>query len=728
MAKKPKKNPEQAQKTRDRIKKWDDQWRFNRTQYHEWMDFVMGNMWKEDESKVFTRYNKIPLVMNKLSPLASYMMGEQRQNTPSLEVSPTENAPLELVEIRKALVDNIMTDSHSSIAFQSAFFSAVIGGYGAFGGDTKYENEHSFHQDIDTVMIKDPTRCYWDVMAESPCKTDGMYCGNRTRMSRQMFRAKYGKKLEQSIPSSSATEDTSLMSFSDDDTITIVDDYERKYDTVKIYQLSDSDKVIEQSVLDDMERIDVDGKELLMNNGQIVSIENEREAYRYSVIHRQIAGDFILEEEDFPSEQLPIIFVDQSSYWDKNGKQICRPFFKDAQDAQRYLNYLATQSAYLMKVSRYDQFIVSKANVKSPDTQAIWRDPATQQGGLVYDESPNGNKPEQLRPAELPMSLINQYERTLRDIETSTGIYGTQLGQQGNETSGAAVDARTTQGSYNTYVAYDSINRAIACYGEIVNEMIPKVYDAERLMMLKMGDQQVKPITINKSDVYGAQTENDMTTGRYKIRLLPGPNHEGQKKEARESMEMMMRADPSIFALIGDLYAENLPINNNIELRNRIRTIINPEIIEAGKTGKPIPPKPQQEDPMIAIKKQELQIKMLSEQNKLQVEQMKAQAKMQEIQTKQAEIQMKVHNEGVKVSLEYQSLEAEKLEAAAKLQEQELRYESEMKRIQADIDLSHADNISKLLIHAGQIHHEKDIQHKEHKFQASQPKPTINKE
>jgi len=39
-------------------------------------------------------------------------------------------------------------------------------------------------------------------------------------------------------------------------------------------------------------------------------------------------------------------------------------------------------SAYLMRVSRYDQFMVSKANVKSPDTQQIWKDPATAQGGL----------------------------------------------------------------------------------------------------------------------------------------------------------------------------------------------------------------------------------------------------------------------------------------------------------------------------------------------------------
>src|SRR5437660_321721 len=119
------KDPRLTQKIRDRIKKWDDYWRVNRTQFHEFMDFVMGDMWKEDESKVFTRYNKIPLTFNKLAPLAAYMMGEQRQNTPSLQVCPDEDVPEPTVEAREALVKHIIFDSDAKIAFQHAFQCAI---------------------------------------------------------------------------------------------------------------------------------------------------------------------------------------------------------------------------------------------------------------------------------------------------------------------------------------------------------------------------------------------------------------------------------------------------------------------------------------------------------------------------------------------------------------------------------------------------------------------------
>ena len=693
-----------AQKIRDRIKKWDDYWRFNRTQYNEYVEFIMGDMWTDDESRLFERYNKIPLVMNKLAPLTSYLLGEQRQNTPALQIVPDKNAPYEAIEVREAIIKNITFDSNSKICYQFAFQSAIVGGFGAFGLRTKYENEYTFDQEIEIYSIKDPTRCYWDVSAESPCKTDGMYAGMRTRTSRAKFKDMYGEKIERNIPSSTYTEDTSLMTFNDDDSITIIDDYERKYDTIKMYELSNK-LVLDQKQMDAVPRLEIEGQEILWLNDEMVEVVNEREAFRYKVTHRKLAGDYLLEKNDFVSEQLPIVFVDQNSYWDKNGKQMCRPFFKDARDAQKYLNYLATQSAYMMKVSRYDQFMASKANIKSADTQAMWRDPNTVQGCLFYDESPNGNKPERIIPPELSQSLMTQYERTLRDIQSSTGIYDTQIGQQGNEMSGAAIDARTQRGANNTYVPYDAINRAIACAGQIIEEMIPKIYDTERTLMLELGDSIVKPVEINKpTDDYGMNMQNDMTKGSYKVRLLPGPSYEGQKQLGLESLQMVLQANPGLFNMIGDLYVENLPLNNNIELRNRIKTMIPPEIIEAGKTGKPLPPKQEQPPPEIMIKMQEQKLKEQQLQMDMQKAQADAQTKMQELAMKQHELENKVNHDSQRVQMEWQQIEAQKLEAAAKLEEQVMRYKAEMARISADTDISHANNISKLLIHAGQMH------------------------
>lgn len=693
----PRKDPRLVQKIRNRIEKFDKYWRINREQYHEWVGFVMGDQWREDESRLFERYNKIPLTFNKLGALSNHMIGEQRQNTPQLQIVPDESVPEQTAQVRSALIKNISLNSNSAVVYQHAYQCSVIGGYGAFGVRSEYESDFSTDQEIRIYRINDPTKAYWDISAESICKTDGMSAGLRTRMSRKKFRGIYGRKIESQIGADALNNDVSL-NFADDDSITIIDDYERSYEKGHIYKLSNG-RTIDKKELEEMETIEIDGNQLLMDEGEPVTIVSDRETKYYRIKHRKIAGEFVLDETEFPADQLPIVFVDQNSYYDKNGQQICRPFFKDVKDAQRYLNYLATQSAYILKVSRYDQYIASKANVKGADTEQIWRDPSIVQGALLYDESPNGNRPERQSPPELSQSLMSQYERTMMDIQTGTGLYNTQLGEMGNEVSGTAVNARTRRGSLSTFISRDAIDRAITCCGQIVNEMIPKVYDTKRKIMLKMDDGNTEPVTLNNPvDDYGNQIENDMSVGHYTIRLLPGPSYEGQKQEALESMQMILQNDPSLFRLIGDLYVENLPFPNNIELRNRIRTIIDPAVIAAGKSGKPIQ-QSNQPDPQQMQAQMQAQMAQQELQFKMQDAQMKAQLKMKELEIKQQDLNLRAAESGQNIQMEWQRLESEKEQAAANLQEQLLRYQAELNKVNADMQIQHGQNLVKILTH-----------------------------
>ncbi len=681
------KNPEKSQEIRDNIESWYNSWKENTDTYNEFNQFVWGMQWMENEVKVFEDYKKIPLTMNKIAPLLNHLIGEQRQNTPSLECIPDETVPVETVEVREALVKEIVFDSEAKVVYQTAFQCSASGGYGAYYIDTEYENEFSFKQVIRIREGQIPTRFFWDPAAMTHCKTDGMFAGFRTRMSRKKFASIYGKKLERDIPPSNLEDGTV---FNDDDSVTIVNYYERKYHTTTLYKLSNG-REIDSDEFKTLERINVDENEMLLDKGELVTIIDQRKAPRYKVMRYVYAGEYELEASEFPSQQLPIIFVDQDSFYDKKGCQVIRPFIKDTKDAQKYINYIATQSAYIIKVSRYDQFLIEAGNARSNDTAQVWRDPTNVQGGLKFDAVSSGFIPQQLKPPELSMSLVQQYERALMDIQSCTGMYNAQLGEQGNEVSGVAVDARTKRGAYSTYIPFDNLNRAIAVGATIIDEMIPKIYDTERTVSLNMKDSGMTQVTLNQSmDEYGSQMQNDMTKGRYKIRLVPGPSWEGQKKEALDSMQMILQANPQLFNMIADLYVENLPLNNNNELRNRLRTIVPPEIIEAGKTGQPIPPKPQQPDPMIMVKMQELQLK----QQDLQIQQQKLAS---DAQLSQGELQIK-----------WEELETKKAVAAAQLQQMELRYMSEAERTQSNEQIAHADNLVRLLTHGATLNHKQN--------------------
>jgi portal protein len=425
----------------------------------------------------------------------------------------------------------------------------------------------------------------------------------------------------------------------------------------------------------------------LWQDGEMVRIEDKRPSKKHKIIHYKIAGDYELDKTEFPSEQLPMPFVDNNSYYDKTGKQICRSFFGDAKDTQRYINYLRTQSAYILKVSRYDQWIGSKKNVASLDTQRNWRDPNNIQGMLTYDESPSGAKPEQIRPPELSVSLFQQYQLAIEDLYTSTGLYPARMGNNGDEASGKAIDARTRQGSYTTYVFFNSINRAIATGGCIVNEMIPRVYDTERVMALMTPDEGMKNITVNKqSDEYGEQVENDIRKGTYEVRLKPGPSFEGQKQQALDSLREVLAADPSTFNLIADLYADNLPLMNTIEIKNRLKTRVSPQVIEAGKTGK----MPQQNGPSPEEQAMQLQQQQM---------QMDAQFKQQQLEIKKQELALKAQQMKVDLEIEHQKLQAEEMSVMGEIEEGKLRYLAETGRTEADTSIAHANNMVKILTH-----------------------------
>ncbi len=775
------KAPKLARKARIACEKWREYFKFNLDQYHEMHTFVLGQQWTDDEEDMLKTFRKVPLVSNKLATMANSLMGEQQQNTPQLQVVPMDNCDEETAHLRELITKDIMFSDHATTAYQVAAGQAFIGGFGVFCWDTEYAHAKSFDLDFVCRYFKDSTRTYFDVGADHVNKTDGQVCGYISRMTRPKFREIYGKDLEEKISTThgitASEEEIALavqpnegddpFTWADNEAITIIDHFARKYEKDTLYKLSNG-RIFNQEEMDELiessketnqrnQMMQMQAMEMQMQGGmpqqgmpqpggdmnqqqpdsdmnqmlggqqpqqpqeqnpqavqgesafepededtsagfenrmtlwdedEMVRIEDKRDIKRHKIMHYKIAGDYVLDESEFPSDQLPLVFVDQNSFYDKNGKQICRSFFGDCKDTQRYINYLRTQSAYILKVSRYDQWIGSKKNVASLDTQRNWRDPNAIQGMLTYDESPNGNKPEQIRPPELSMSLFQQYQLAVEDLYTSTGMYPTRMGQESNEVSGAAIDARTRQGSYSTYVAFNSINRAIATGGEIVNEMIPRVYDAQRVIALMTPDEGLKNVTINKpGDEYHARIENDIRKGTYEVRLKPGPSFEGQKQQALESLQQILQANPETFNIIADLYADNLPLMNNIEIKNRLKTLVSPKIIEAGKTGK-MPPQNNQPSP----EEQAMQMQAQNQQQQMAI-------KGKELELKQQELEQKKQQVMMEAQFKMQELETERLEVAGQIKEQELKYMSEAQRTESDTQIAHADNMVKILTH-----------------------------
>jgi hypothetical protein len=75
-----------------------------------------------------------------------------------------------------------------------------------------------------------------------------------------------------------------------------------------------------------------------------------------------------------------------------------------------------------------------------------------------------------------------------------------------------------------------------------------------------------------------------------------------------------------------------------------------------------------------------------------------AQYKMQKIELEKAKLEMEMQESQSKAELEQQEMKLKYLQAASSLEEAKLRYMSETDRTHSDNAISHADNITKIMI------------------------------
>jgi hypothetical protein len=66
------------------------------------------------------------------------------------------------------------------------------------------------------------------------------------------------------------------------------------------------------------------------------------------------------------------------------------------------------------------------------------------------------------------------------DMKATTGIFDASLGNQANETSGKAILRRKEQSNLTTMHYIDNLARSFKQGGDIIAEIMPKIYDTER--------------------------------------------------------------------------------------------------------------------------------------------------------------------------------------------------------------------------------------------------------
>lgn len=141
------------------------------------------------------------------------------------------------------------------------------------------------------------------------------------------------------------------------------------------------------------------------------------------------------------------------------------------------------------------------------------------------------------------------------DLSTVLGIYDPSQQLPGNM-SGKALQGQQGQVDLSNFHFYDNMTRSIKQTGKIILDLIPKIYDTQRVMRIIGADGQPDLVTINEMSEVG-QVLNDVTVGQYDVVMDVGPGYNSKRQMAVEVMAPIM-AQPEIFQAAGDLWFRNM--------------------------------------------------------------------------------------------------------------------------------------------------------------------------
>jgi hypothetical protein len=572
------------------------------------------------------------LTINKLPQHVRNVTNEQRQNRPSGKVIPADDrADPEVAEIFDGIVRHIEYMSDADVAYDTACDNQVTFGEGYIRLLTEYCDEDTFDQDIRIGRIRNAFSVYMDPMIQDPCGSDARYCFITQDITVDEFERMFPDATPITTLRTQGVGDASMGYWLNENTVRIAEYFriEEERATLNLYPggLTAFKGSFEARQMEAM------GMEPLRT----------RESSKRVVKWMKTNGFEVLEEQDWVGKYIPVVRVVGNEF-EVDGEIHVSGLVRNAKDAQRMYNYWVSQEAEMLALAPKAPFIGYGGQFEGYENQ--WKTANTQNWPYL-EVNPDatdgaGNSfplPQRAQPPMAQQGLIAAKMGAADDIKATTGQYDPSLGATSNERSGRAILARQAQSDTGTYHYVDNLARAIRHVTRQIIDMIPKIYDTQRVARIIGMDGQTTMAKINPMQpepVRELKDQNGVTiekiynpgVGRYDVVVTTGPSYLTKRQEAMDAMSQILQGSPQLWAVAGDLFVKNMDWPGAEELAERLRKTIDPKLLQ------------DQDDPALQAANQQIQVltqEMQAMQQMLQNVQQSMEAQKMKVDTFKAE-------------------------------------------------------------------------------------------
>jgi hypothetical protein len=523
----------------------------NRAEALDDVRFCAGDQWPVDVQNSRVLESRPCLTINKVDAYVRQICNQIRQQRPRIKVQGMNNeADAKLAEILSGVCRHIEYQSSADVAYDTASEYAVKMGWGYFRVMTDYISPDSFEQEIYIRPIDNPFTVYFDPNSQLPDGSDAERCLITTVVSKKQFRAMYPGKNDGQGFTSRGTGDSDSEWVTKED-VRIAEYFYTVRTPAKLVLLSDGTSVFEDELPD---------SEVLEDAG--IEIVERRDTYKKQIKWCKLTAMEVLEETDWAGKYIPVIPVyGQTAVIDAKHKKF--GLVRMAKDPQRMYNYWTTALTESVALAPKAKWLMAEgqdeghenewamANIKA---MPVLRYKQTDTEGRV------AQPPQRLQPEPPPAGIVTATQGMSNDLMTVVGIYDPSQLPQGNM-SGKAIAGQQQQVDMVNFHYYDNLTRSIAYCGRIILDLIPKIYDTERVMRIIGADEKPEIITLNQRVTTEDGVEkilNDVSVGRYDVVMDTGPGFATKRGEAVEAMMTLLAADPTLMQTAGDLIFRNM--------------------------------------------------------------------------------------------------------------------------------------------------------------------------
>lgn len=544
--------------------------------------FLVGEQWDPAIKQQRQTDQRPCLTINRLPQFVRSVTNEQRQNRPAIKVNPVDDTgDIETSEVLEGLCRHIEYDSGADAAYDTAFFHAAAAGYGFWRIITEYSEPLSFEQDIKIKRISNQFTVYLDPSAREPDFSDAGWGFLVEKLSKEKFKAMYPKADLatfddwENVPGEKSDWITK-------DEVRVAEYFYKRNEPKMVVQFTDGSTYL---------------KDELPEGFPTELIVRERETEITTVHWAKLNGHEVLEETEWPGKWIPIVKIIGDEY-DIDGEIILKGIVRDAKDPQRQLNYMKSAATEAIALAPKAPFVGAEGQFEGHEREwqmaNVKNMPYLQYKAM--DVQGTRLPPPQRQTFEPAIQAINLATmEAADDMKAVTGVFDPALGMNKNDQSGKAIQALQAQSQGSNFHYIDNLSRGIRHTGKIILDLIPKIYDTERILRIIGEDGSQKTVPVNQEhEVDGVMKIFDLTVGKYDVTISTGPSYQTRRQEATATQLDLAKVFPPLMGVAGDIVIKNMDIPQAQEIAERVAATIPPNIKGSDGQDGQVPPQMQQ--------------------------------------------------------------------------------------------------------------------------------------